>query len=81
VTSNQNLLKAGKLKVYPNPAKDLVRVFGVKGNVQFVNMQGKIALESPAESAISVAELQPGVYMLKGMDDKGNVMISRLVIQ
>ncbi len=81
VTSNQNLLKAGKLKVYPNPAKDLVRVFGVKGNVQFMDMQGKIALESPAESAISVAELKPGVYMLKGMDDKGNVMISRLVIQ
>jgi PKD repeat protein len=81
ITSNQSLLKADALKIYPNPAQDKVKVFGVKGNVQFIDMQGRVVLEASAENAISISKLKSGIYQVKGQDEKGNVLLSRLSVK
>ena len=81
VTSASAFRTSNELEIYPNPASGQVKVLGARGKVLFMDLQGKIVLEENADALISTSSLKPGVYMVKGMDEKGHARVSRLVIQ
>lgn len=82
-TSNENMKLAGNtdLKVYPNPARDLINV-SHKGSAEFIltDQHGKPVLKKTIENnaVISVAGFAAGVYYLKDMSGGA---VQKIVIQ
>lgn len=71
------------LKVYPNPASELVNItsneIGTK-NVTIYNMLGKKVLETSTEETVNVSTLTSGVYIMKISQDGKNAS-RKLVIK
>ncbi len=73
------------INVYPNPAKDVLNIefSGVKGkiSIQLVNMLGSVVRQTSIEDAsaqniqaISLADLQSGVYFVRISDSKSTAI-------
>ena len=72
-----------RVSIYPNPAKDVINVKGVKEcEYQLMNSLGQIVLDGTLseEGAISVENVNDGIYFLKLVAD-GEVLINRVIIQ
>lgn len=72
---------AAKIKVYPNPAQDLVRLSSETANIVQVaiydvnaRLVQTIAFDSTQDAAFSVASLSKGIYQLHIETDKGRVI-------
>ena len=69
----------GKLRIYPNPAGDFIRVELPDKNQQlknfsFYDMSGRLVISKPVlglESGIDISELTPGMYVVQGNTDDG----------
>lgn len=58
----------GKLSVYPNPARDFIRIAGQSGRaVSIYNIRG-VEVYSGRESKIDISELSPGLYFVREQD-------------
>ena len=69
-----------KIQVYPNPVKDVLNIksdLGVK-NVEIFSLDGK-KLKQTNQSKINVSQLSSGVYIIKTMNDKGNVETQKFI--
>jgi hypothetical protein len=63
-----------QIKLYPNPVIDLVNVSIAYGQLQSVSVydiNGRLCLQSGDETAISLAQLSSGLYMIKVVTDTG----------
>jgi hypothetical protein len=70
-TSIQDTEVAGELRLFPNPAKDFIKVFdkGIKqpSNFKVFDISGSVVLEgelTSSETTIDISELTSGVYFL-----------------
>ncbi len=85
---------ATSVKVYPNPASELIRIaFECKkaATVSFVvyDLQGKLVAQILEENCregdnilqLNIASFAPGAYILKGFTDKENIVAHRFVKQ
>lgn len=70
-SSLRNVASTSNLKVYPNPASDVLTVESVQtatGNISIYNLQGQLVMQQPADSdkttIIDIAQLNPGIYIL-----------------
>ncbi len=80
---------AAQVHLFPNPAKEEVNLIIGPGhylshcNAEFINIAGSVAKTVPAETAhtkINVADLQPGVYVVK-ITGLGFTVFKKLVVQ
>ena len=86
-TSVEEAVTQTRLEVNPNPARDFVniRVPGIRlQNVSLIDVQGRVvkALNPTNEFVrIDVGVLPDGIYLVRGVDDKGNLFQEKVTIQ
>ncbi|HLV42727.1 MAG TPA: T9SS type A sorting domain-containing protein, partial [Brumimicrobium sp.] len=77
-----NQEKVSMLALHPNPTNDLVifpeNVQGLKYNI--INFQGKVVMSGKIESAVSLMNLNPGIYIVK-VEDQSSVWTGKIVKQ
>lgn len=67
--------------VYPNPSKDLVRIYGVEATeVQVYNALGQVVKKIRETNEISVTDLVEGIYLLRITDENGINYTDRIII-
>lgn len=67
--------------VYPNPSKDLVRIYGVEATeVQVYNVLGQMVKKIRETNEISVTDLVEGIYLLRITDENGINYTDRIII-
>ena len=67
--------------VYPNPSKDLVRIYGVEATeVQVYNVLGQVVKKMRGTNEIGVTDLMEGIYLLRITDKKGIDYTERIII-
>ena len=72
--------KESKVFVYPNPAKETIRISGVEAKeTQVYNTLGQCVMSFCGNEA-SVGDLSVGVYLLKIFDSEGAVQVLRFVV-
>jgi hypothetical protein len=78
---NAGTILVDAVKVYPNPTQGIVQITApVKVNVVLVSADGKEVLHQNNASLIDMTPLAAGIYMLRIMDAKGNLIkVERLV--
>ena len=60
-----------ELIVYPNPASDIIQISGHEGNVEIIDVLGKVILTATNTEptfTININPLRPGVYLLRSAD-------------
>jgi hypothetical protein len=72
-----------KVSVYPNPATEVLRIQSPAAvQVSLLSMEGKVLLHQAHASAISVAALPAGVYMLRITNADGHlIQVERVVVK
>ena len=77
-TTGTTELEAQKLKIYPNPTKDVFRISDntLVKRVRILNVIGKPALDRTIQNGeqLSVAHLRSGMYLVQMFDDKNEVV-------
>jgi hypothetical protein len=67
--------------VYPNPAKDLVRIEGLESSeVRIYNTLGQLVSVNHGTNEISVRDSPNGVYLLRITDVDGSSFTSRIIV-
>lgn len=71
------------LRVYPNPAKDIVTIAtdaGATKNVQVFDIVGKKVMENTIQNTLNISGLNKGVYILK-IEENGKIATKKLVVE
>jgi hypothetical protein len=78
-TVSVNNLNASKIKVYPNPASDMITIIGSEiKSVEIFNLVGaKVLLSTINSQSVNVSSLKSGSYIIKANTLDGNTIISR----
>jgi hypothetical protein len=86
VHTNVSNVSNEKLKVYPNPATDFVKIeipnelAGSKKIIQFYDITGKVALTcQSSDQNINIGSLNKGLYLIRIQGCSGQVFNARLV--
>lgn len=73
VSVNENVIAENNLLVFPNPAKDFIRI-AMKENkpltVELTDVSGRMVMQTKTTGLLDVSNLQSGVYLLKVSDDR-----------
>ena len=75
-----------KLKIFPNPAKDIVNInYPNLKEVSILDLTGRILLQKTFSNSnnvqLNIGNLSKGVYVLKVIDVKGNALTGKLIVQ
>jgi len=69
---NEDNATIGSIKLYPNPAKDILRIEGLNKNahtiISVVDLNGKVLTKNTTSNSaysLNVKELLPGTYFVK----------------
>lgn len=69
------------IKIYPNPARDIISISGFEGYAELFDATGKKVLSHHYDNApINISSLQQGIYLLR-LDDGGKVTFSKIIKQ
>lgn len=68
------------ISVYPNPATEWINFSEEMASVRVYDMAGKFVKEVENTNKVNVSELK-GIYLLNALDQKGNVLRKKVVIQ
>jgi hypothetical protein len=86
-TKSINSISKRNIKLYPNPAKDYIDIYGLNNNstinVQIYNLLGEIVLEVlNANSNLDISKIPNGTYIIKVAEGKNtsNQLIKKLII-
>ncbi len=72
---------AGKIKVFPNPARDYIYIQGGQGyRIELLDLQGQLIKEAENRDRLSLEGLANGVYILR-LSNKDNVLNFRVIKQ
>ncbi len=83
-STNDNIALSHPIHIYPNPTSTEFTIEGVdKGEVRILDISGKerMRLSYYGHEAISVAHLEPGMYVVKIIDAQGNKWHQKMLIQ
>lgn len=82
LATNENNLSKNNVKIYPNPAKDLINITSKQqiSSIEILDQSGKRILESK-DLKINVSNLSKGVYILKIKFSNGSSSIQKLIKQ
>ena len=71
-----------ELTVYPNPAKNLVRINGVEAaEVQVYNALGQMVKTVRGTNEIDIADLVDGVYLVRIRDKEGRIFLEKVMVR
>lgn len=71
---------SNKIKVYPNPAKDIIHIDSpIPVNISIVTLSGKILLSENKAKIINIETLSPGIYFINVASLDGNIIIREKV--
>lgn len=74
--------EADRVKVYPNPAKDILRVEGLEAvEIQVYNTLGQLVKEVRGTNEINVSILPEGIYLLRITDTHGKCHSVRIAMK
>lgn len=66
---------AGQIKVFPNPARDMIYIQSpVKVNISIAGMEGKVIRAQQQAAQLSVSDLADGIYLLRITDQQGTLL-------
>jgi len=75
ITGIENISANSKINIYPNPAKDIVRVEAAQPvNISLRSMDGKEVLNVLHTNAIDISKLSAGMYFIRITDDKQHLI-------
>ncbi|PZU88211.1 MAG: adhesin [Chryseobacterium sp.] len=82
LATSENNFSNNDVKIYPNPAKDLVNITSKKeiNSVEILDQSGKRISESK-ELKINISQLPKGIYILKIKFSNGNSSLQKLIKQ
>lgn len=69
----ENVLTENSLLVFPNPAKDFIRITMSENKpvmVELTDVSGRLVMQTTTDKLIDVSNLQPGVYVIKVYSEK-----------
>ena len=71
-----------KIRVYPNPAKELLYFTSndEELELQIFDIQGKLVLNQFASGTLNISSLMDGFYLLKAIDSRGQIHSHKLII-
>ncbi len=75
--------KPGDVKVYPNPARDFIRVegFSSQSTIRLYDLSGKLLFQQMLNtSRVDIEKLNPGIYLLEISRIQGEYGVQKLVI-
>ena len=83
--TNVNELAESQIKIYPNPALDLVRIDMVEAldinSLRLLGIDGRLVKEySRFQSTLNVSDVVNGVYLLQIQTNEGDLLLSKLII-
>jgi len=84
-SKNRNTFSRDEIRVYPNPAKDNIRIYGIRPNsiLTIVSIEGKVVMQKrgiiSGNDILSVKNLSNGVYLVRVTDQSGT-FVSKLII-
>jgi len=68
--------------VYPNPSKDLVRIYGVEATeVRVYNVLGQLVKHVQDTNEVNMSDLQEGLYLLRITDTDGKNHVARAAVK
>ena len=71
-----------QISVYPNPAKDFVKIDGTEAaEVQVYNALGQIVKTIQGSNEINVSDFAEGVYLLRITDADGKNHVTRVAVK
>ncbi|MBL7929840.1 MAG: T9SS type A sorting domain-containing protein [Bacteroidia bacterium] len=69
----ENVLSENSLLVFPNPAKDFIRI-AIRENkpvmVELTDVSGRLVMQTTTDKLIDISNFQPGVYVIKVYSEK-----------
>lgn len=69
----ENVLTENSLLVFPNPAKDFIRI-AIRENkpvmVELTDVSGRLVMQTTTDKLIDISNFQPGVYVIKVYSEK-----------
>ncbi|WP_084274256.1 S8 family peptidase [Crocinitomix catalasitica] len=68
ITGLDEITKEYKWKIYPNPTNSIVNIGGdLPGlkQIEIIDLNGKVCLQSAAQNTIAIDQLSPGIYICK----------------
>lgn len=81
ITNVREEVVTENLSVYPNPAKDIMRIKGLEPvEVKVYNTLGQLVKTVQDTNEVSVVSLPTGVYLMRIVDVKGIVHIKRISV-
>lgn len=70
------------LKIWPNPAKDIVNINASSGRAMLYDLSGKLHLSTRFEGEnLNVSTLRPGTYLIRIITNEGKTMSGKLKIR
>jgi hypothetical protein len=72
------------VKVYPNPAKNILYIEGKQDehlSVELLDMTGRLILSQKNENTIQLPMLQSGIYLLRVTDENQNNTVKKIIIE
>jgi|GEM_PF-4008097 len=67
ILTNTNDNNTAPISIYPNPARNMIKVEGVASDAQltFYDIHGRMVMKKPADQTIDIGSLPTGIYMIK----------------
>lgn len=80
-TSPTNEIVFNNLKVYPNPANQVINIESIDNitQAQIFNLEGKELLRQENTRQVDVSNLSKGFYLLKLYDEKGRYSVQKII--
>ena len=78
---NQNLIDAETIKIYPNPAQDVIHIDGIEAtHLKIFDLTGKLIKTDLTGNTIDVKDLGDGMYLLELTLNNGQVVAKKVSI-
>lgn len=84
VASTEDSATIPGLRIYPNPANQLVRILSTAQTlltISVFDLSGRLVQQNRVTESLDVSSLRPGIYLLRVSDAKGRQSVKKLAIE
>jgi hypothetical protein len=83
IVTGTEILSAAAVKIYPNPASDVLHITTpVKVHVVISSMEGRVLVRSNDTNTVNIEQLEPGMYLVSMFNEAGDrIKVERITKQ